>query len=54
MASRSPGEGAACRAIWDILDSLKAKDSEITFEVLGSAVDTKTADATIRTRNHCT
>jgi hypothetical protein len=45
-----PGEGTACRAIWDTLDSLKAKDSEITFEALRAAVDSKTADATIRTQ----
>jgi len=45
-----PGSGTACRAIWDALDSLKAKDSEITFETLRAAVDSKIADATIRTQ----
>ena len=45
-----PREGTACRAIWDTLDALKADGKELTFEALRLAVDTKTADATIRTQ----
>jgi hypothetical protein len=45
-----PGEGTACRAIWDALDALTAKGAELTFEVLRETVDSQTADATIRTQ----
>jgi hypothetical protein len=45
-----PGAGTACRAIWDALDALKAQDKEITFDVLRAAVDSKVADATVRTQ----
>lgn len=45
-----PREGTACRAIWDLLDAMKAEGKEITYEALRLGVDTKTADATIRTQ----
>jgi len=45
-----PGEGTACRAIWDLLDKLKADGKEITFEVLRAGIDAKVADATLRTQ----
>lgn len=41
-----------CREVWDTLDALKAEGRELTFEVLRAAVDSKIADATIRTQRH--
>jgi hypothetical protein len=45
-----PGEGTACRAIWDACDSLKAESKDISFDVLRAAIDSKVADATIKTQ----
>lgn len=42
-----PGEGTACRAIWDLCDKL---GKDITFEALREGIDSKIADATIRTQ----
>jgi hypothetical protein len=42
-----PGEGTACRAIWDLCDKL---GKDITFEALRAGIDSKVADATIRTQ----
>ena len=44
-----PTEGK-CRAVWNALDALKADGKELTFEALRLAVDSKIADATIRTQ----
>ena len=44
-----PGENK-CGQVWAACDALKAEGKEITFEALRLAVDTKTADATIRTQ----
>lgn len=53
-----PGTGTACRAIWDLLDKLKADGEEITFATLRAGIDLKVADATVRTQrqrwNHYT
>ena len=45
-----PGAETRCGQIWAVLDGLKAEGKEITFDVLRAAVDSKTADATIRTQ----
>ena len=44
-----PGEGK-CLAVWPALDAVKADAEEQTFEALRLAVDSKIADATIRTQ----
>jgi hypothetical protein len=43
-------EGTACRAIWDWLDAKKVEGAVFTFEDLRAAIDSKTADATLRTQ----
>ena len=45
-----PGTGTACRAIWDLLDQLKADGKEFTFATLRAGIDSKVADATLRTQ----
>jgi hypothetical protein len=45
-----PGAGTACRAIWDLLDQLKADGKELTFATLRAGIDPKVADATLRTQ----
>lgn len=45
-----PGVGTACRAIWDLLDQLKADGKELTFATLRAGIDPKVADATVRTQ----
>jgi hypothetical protein len=45
-----PTVGNKCTAVWDALDALKEDGKEITFDALRAAVDTKIADATIRTQ----
>jgi hypothetical protein len=47
---RRPGAGTACRAIWDLLDLLKADGKELTFAALRAGIDPKVADATLRTQ----
>jgi hypothetical protein len=42
-----PGEGTACRAIWDACDK---QGKQATFESLRAVIDSKVADATIRTQ----
>jgi hypothetical protein len=42
-----PGDGTACRAIWNLCDKL---GKDITYEALREGIDSKIADATIRTQ----
>jgi hypothetical protein len=47
---RQPGVGTACRAVWDVLDKLRAEGKDTTFEAVRELAGSGMADATIRTQ----
>ena len=45
-----PREGSLCRRVWDVLDALRAKSQETTFDAVRELAGSEMADATIRTQ----
>lgn len=45
-----PSADNKCGQVWAALDALKAEGKDLTFEALRLTIDTKIADATIRTQ----
>jgi hypothetical protein len=45
-----PATGNKCAAVWDACDALKAEGKDLTFVALRPIVDSKIADATVRTQ----